>query len=59
MCPEKSLLTSNYESERFDGEKVGLEKGKREIAKKLKEMGMTFEEIQKITELFLDELEKL
>ena len=47
------------ENGRIEGEKVGLEKGKTEIAKKMKKLGKPIEEIIELTELTKEEIEKL
>ncbi len=56
-----------YEDGKSDGEKIGLRKGreegrteeKKEIARKLKEFGMDFDNISQTTGLSKEDIEKL
>ena len=60
---EKSAIESAKDIGRKEGEDKGIKKGKTErnieIAKKLLELGYRIEDIQKITELSKEEIEKL
>lgn len=51
--------TTNLNSARKEGERLGLEKGKIEIAKKMKGKGHTIEEVVELTELSKEEVERL
>ena len=63
---EKELLNTGYHKGMKEGMKEGMKQGEKEkrkeiqrIAKKLKEENMTLEQISKITELTIEEIEKL
>ena len=63
---EKELLNTGYHKGIKEGIKEGMKQGEKEkrkeiqrIAKKLKEENMTLEQISKITELTIEEIEKL
>ena len=59
---EKELLNTGYHKGMKEGMKQGEKEKRKEIqriAKKLKEENMTLEQISKITELTIEEIEKL
>ena len=56
---EKSLKEGYYNDGKLDGLKQGLEQKNKEIAKKLKEKGLSIDFIIEITNLTKEEIEKL
>ena len=56
---QASMVGSSYNSGRVEGEQIGIEKEKSEIAKKMKLAGIENEVIQQITGLSIDEIIRL
>ena len=59
IMDEKAIRRKGYEDGELNGIKKGRAESQRDMAKKLKDMGMNAKDIEKVTELSIEEIEKL
>ena len=59
IMDEKAIRRKGYEDGELNGIKKGRAESQRNMAKKLKTMGMSAKDIEKVTELSIEEIEKL
>ena len=59
IMDEKAIRRKGYEDGELNGIKKGRAESQRDMAKKLKTMGMSAKDIEKVTELSIEEIEKL
>ena len=55
----KNVIDKSYDDGKIEGEEIGIEKSKIEIAKKLKDKGFTLKDISEATGLTIEEIEGL